>query len=79
MTDRPPLRGLYAITPQGLPAAALLARVEAALAGGATLVQYRDKGNDKGSAAAARADAAHALLALCRRYSARLIVNDDLE
>lgn len=37
------LRGLYAITPDGIDKPLLLARVEAALRGGVKLVQYRDK------------------------------------
>ncbi len=68
------LRGLYAITPEGLAPATLLARVDAALAGGVRLVQYRDKNGDPG----VRSETARALLALCRRHGVRLIVNDDL-
>jgi len=41
MTDS--LRGLYAITPETPDGARLMANVEAALAGGCRLVQYRDK------------------------------------
>ena len=37
------LRGLYAITPDGLGEADLIARAEAALRGGAGILQYRDK------------------------------------
>lgn len=71
---RPALRGLYAITPEGLALPVLLARVEAALTGGAAFVQYRDKlaGQQQ------RAGTAVSLLALCHRFGARLIVNDDL-
>ena len=68
------LRGLYAITPEGLAPAILLARVAAALGGGAAFVQYRDKGPD----AARRADMARALRDLCRRFGAALLINDDL-
>lgn len=68
-------RGLYAITPDGLGDSELLARTEAALQGGATLVQYRDKSGD----AARRRAQAGALLALCRRRGAALIINDDVE
>ncbi|MQY51518.1 thiamine phosphate synthase [Rhodocyclus gracilis] len=67
-------RGLYAITPDGLPEAPLLAYAEAALAGGAQFLQLRDKSSD----AARRARLGHALAALCRRYDARFIVNDDV-
>ena len=68
------LRGLYAITPDGLPASTLLAQVEAALQGGVRLVQYRDKSAD----AARRGELARALTALCRQYAARCIINDDV-
>jgi len=71
-----PLRGLYAITSSALCAdrARLLAAAEAALHGGAVVVQLRDKH----SAPAARSANAHALVALCREHGARLIINDDL-
>lgn len=68
------MRGLYAVTPTGLPAVDLLGRVAAALQGGALLVQYRDKGRD----AEQRSEIARALLYLCRQAGARFLVNDDL-
>ena len=68
------LRGLYAITPDGLPDDVLLTRVEAALRGGVRLLQYRDKQ----STASRREDMARGLCALCRRHSTGFIVNDDL-
>lgn len=67
--------GLYAITPEDADTDRLARKVLAALAGGASLVQYRSKSPD---AAARRAQAKH-LLELCRRAGAPLIVNDDLE
>jgi thiamine-phosphate pyrophosphorylase len=68
------LRGLYAITPDGLADDVLLERVEEALRGGVSLLQYRDKqGSPSG-----RAGMARALRALCRRYGTGFIVNDDL-
>ena len=71
-----PLRGLYAITDSQLLAdGRLLPCVEAALRGGAKLLQYRDKSSD----AARRLREAEALCELCLRYGAQLIVNDDLE
>ena len=72
-----PLRGLYAITSATLcrEPGRLAAAVEAALAGGARLVQYRDKEAD----AAARRATARALLGLCREHNALFIVNDDVE
>lgn len=77
MADAPrkPLRGLYAVTPSGWPAATLLAAVGAALHGGAVLVQYRDKRRDNSG----RAETARALQRLCKRFDAPLLINDDLE
>lgn len=70
-----PLRGLYAITDSALLAEGrLLPYVEAALQGGARLVQYRDKLGD----ASRRQDEAAALAELCRQHGAQLIINDDL-
>ncbi len=74
MADRP-LRGLYAITDPGLlPGRELVAGVEAALRGGAAMVQYRDKSADLET----RRRRAQALLALCRDWHRPLIINDDL-
>lgn len=66
--------GLYAITPETADTAHLLAQVEAALAGGAAAVQYRDKSDD----VARRHEQASELVALCHRYQVPLIINDDL-
>lgn len=76
-SEREPLRGLYAITSQALCAspAQLTAGVAAALAGGARLIQYRDKLGD----AAQHRDYARRLLRLCRDAGARFIVNDDMQ
>lgn len=63
------MRGLYAITPEGAEGERLLALAAAAFAGGARLMQYRAKPG--------RLRDAKALVALARRHSARLIVNDD--
>ena len=69
------LRGLYAITPEEADTAALVAKLRAALAGGARVVQYRNKSTDQ----ALRRAQAGTLLALCREAGASFIVNDDLE
>ena len=69
------LRGLYAITDSELLKGKLLPYVEAALKGGATLLQYRDKSTDE----ARRLREAEALRELCNRYGAALIINDDAE
>jgi len=68
-----PHRGLYAITDG--PRADLLEACAAAIAGGAAMLQYRDKSAD---AARRRAEAA-ALADLCARNRVPLIVNDDVE
>lgn len=68
------LRGLYAITPEYADGARLLAELEAALAGGCRIVQYRDKT----STMTERVIRAHALRDLTRRYGAKLLINDDI-
>lgn len=68
--------GLYPIADTArLSPAVFASAVEAALAGGAVMVQYRDKTD----ATARRAEQAATLVALCRRYGAISIVNDDPE
>ena len=69
------LRGLYAITDGQLLAGKFLAYVEAALDGGVTLLQYRDKSSDD----ARRLREAEKLRELCSRYKTQLIINDDAE
>ncbi|GAB7529148.1 thiamine phosphate synthase [Pseudomonas sp. 3A(2025)] len=69
------LRGLYAITDGQLLAGRFLSYVEAALEGGVTLLQYRDKTHDESR----RLREASELLKLCERYKTRLIINDDAE
>jgi thiamine-phosphate pyrophosphorylase len=73
----PVLRGLYAVTPAALcrEPDRLAAAAAAVLAGGARLLQYRDKEGE----ASARLANARALLALCRAHGAALIINDDLD
>jgi len=69
------ISGLYAVTPDLADTSALLGKVEAALAGGARLVQYRNKTAD----AALKLEQARALAALCRRRQVPLIINDHLD
>lgn len=70
------LRGLYAIADTAtLGDERFAASVEAALAGGAVMVQYRDKGADD----ARRRRRVDTLVAACQRHGARAIVNDDVE
>lgn len=67
-------RGLYLLTDASLCGErGLDESVHAALAGGARIVQYRDKGND----GARRLAEARRLRALCREAGAVFIVNDD--
>ena len=70
----PRIRGLYAVTPDIADTADLVTKVEAALAGGACLLQYRNKAAD----ATLRFTQAQTLLAVCRKYRVPLIINDDL-
>ncbi|KAF1051969.1 MAG: Thiamine-phosphate synthase [Stenotrophomonas maltophilia] len=70
------LRGPYAITDTQLLAdGRLLPYVEAALKGGARLLQYRDKSSDTSR----RLREAQALRDLCERHGAELLINDDAE
>jgi len=73
----PPLpRGLYAITDnQLIPPGELTHRVSLAIAGGAAVIQYRDKH----AATAAGLDEATSLVVLCRQHGIPLIINDDVE
>ena len=79
-TERDPrLRGLYFITPAppagADPAAAHRAMAEAALRGGARLLQFRDKQ----LAAPAREAVARELVTLAHAHQALCIINDDVE
>jgi thiamine-phosphate pyrophosphorylase len=69
-----PARGLYAITQtDGKSPATVIAEVEAAIRGGAAVVQYRDK-NPKDALYLARE-----LVKLCHRHQVPLLVNDSIE
>jgi thiamine-phosphate pyrophosphorylase len=70
-----PIAGLYAITPDWDDTARLLRAANAALDGGARVLQYRNKK----ASAARRLEQALGLSALCRRAGALLIVNDLVE
>ncbi len=70
------LAGLYAITDAGLQAEEELEEhVALAIAGGARLIQYRDKSDNS----RLRLRQAHALTALCETHDVPLIINDDVE
>jgi thiamine-phosphate pyrophosphorylase len=69
------IAGLYAVTPDEPDTGILVAIVGAALAGGAKLIQYRNKTADT----ALRAAQAMTLQTLCRRHRVPLIINDHLD
>ena len=69
------IKGLYAVTPDGLGTELLCEKVSAALQGGATMLQYRNKAAN----ASLRLRQATALLALCRSFNVPLIINDHLD
>ena len=74
MTRHNVLQGLYAITDPGLiPADRLLATVEQAIAGGARVLQYRNKT----ASFAEQVSQAAALRSICQQYGAVFLVNDD--
>lgn len=69
-------RGLYAITDSTLLSPErLVPAVAEAIAGGAVMVQYRDKSGDEGQ----RLWEAQDLVHLCRPLGVPLIINDDIE
>ena len=70
-----PSRGIYAVTPEGWPGAALAGAVATAVEQGVKAVQYRDKSPDT----ARRRSDAEALLAICRPRRVPLIINDDVD
>jgi thiamine-phosphate pyrophosphorylase len=61
------LRGLYAITPEGVDPG----KVRLALEGGVALVQYRNKGRDLAHA--------KAVVALAKKHRVPVIINDDID
>ncbi|RLJ18044.1 thiamine phosphate synthase [bacterium endosymbiont of Escarpia laminata] len=70
------LHGLYAITDTALAQNQnLTEQVAQALQGGACIIQYRDKSDDRPQ----RQNEAKTLLNLCREHQALLLINDDLE
>jgi len=68
------VQGLYYITDAD-PAGRHLETVRSVLQGGARLIQYRSKTRSRNE----QRDDARQLLALCREYGARFLVNDDPE
>lgn len=70
-----PLFGLCAITSESICADSmrLISSVEAAVAGGARVIQYRDKD----ASPSLRQRQARLLVGLCHQLGARLVINDD--
>lgn len=69
------ISGLYAITPDEADTSTLLAKVEAALQGGISTLQYRNKL----ASFSLQTQQAGAILLLCRQYQVPLIINDSVE
>ena len=70
----PPIKGLYAVTPDVADTGVLVSRVQTVLAAGARVLQYRNKqANEQ-----LRREQALALQSTCRQWDALLIINDDL-
>jgi thiamine-phosphate pyrophosphorylase len=69
------ISGLYAVTPDLADTVVLLDKVDAALRGGARIVQYRSKCAD----AVLQRSQAVAIAAVCRKRRALFIVNDSAE
>lgn len=72
---RPPVAGLYALTPELADTGLLVAQVAQAIAGGAAAIQYRNKLG----AGTLRREQAMALRRLCTLHGATFIVNDDVD
>ncbi|UJP04745.1 MAG: thiamine phosphate synthase [Nitrosomonas sp.] len=74
LTKNPPIpiRGLYAVTPELPDTDELVAKVRQALEGGAKLVQYRSKSNNR----SLQSKQAESLLQLCKAYRVPLLIND---
>jgi thiamine-phosphate pyrophosphorylase len=69
------LQGLYIITDNALiPPTKFIETVEQAIAGGASIVQYRDKNSDK----ALQIEQALALRKLCHKQGVLFLINDDV-
>lgn len=69
------LSGLYAITPDEADTDVLLAKVEAALQGGVSVLQYRNKlASHK-----LKTQQARAIQSLCQQYKVPFIINDSVK
>jgi thiamine-phosphate pyrophosphorylase len=70
-----PVSGLYAVTPELTDSIALVSKVDAALRGGARVIQYRSKSIE----ASLRRSQAGEIARLCRIWNALFIVNDSVK
>jgi len=75
MRDSFIIKGLYAITPDMTDLNTLIQKTQSAIEGGAFMVQYRSKIQDR----AVKMQQCAAILRLCREYDVPCIVNDDVE
>ena len=75
MRDSSIIKGLYAITPDMADLNTLIQKTQSAIEGGAFMVQYRSKIQDR----AVKMQQCAAILRLCREYDVPCIVNDDVE
>ncbi len=69
------IRGLYAVTPDEPNTDVLLCKVEAALRGGISVLQYRNKR----AGHKLQTQQARAILPLCRQYQVPFIINDSIK
>ena len=75
MRDSFIIKGLYAITPDMADLNTLIQKTQLAIEGGAFMVQYRSKIQDRD----VKMQQCAAILRLCREYDVPCIVNDDVE
>ncbi len=75
MRDSFIIKGLYAITPDMADSNSLLQKTQLAIEGGAFMVQYRSKIQDRD----VKIQQCAAILRLCREYKIPCIVNDDVD
>jgi len=75
MRDSFIIKGLYAITPDMADSNTLIQKTQLAIEGGAFMVQYRSKIDDRD----VKIQQCAAILRLCREYKIPCIVNDDVD
>ena len=75
MRDSFIIKGLYAITPDSADLNTLIQKTQLAIEGGAFMVQYRSKIQNRD----VKMQQCAAILRLCREYDVACIVNDDVE